>query len=99
MIRREIGFLRNENQNQNIQIAQLKDEMKESKYSTVFNREMIEKLIDQRIKEYLTGDTKSDESQVAVDRRGKRPARLLPLQLLFDRDDDDTTRKPPPRRF
>jgi len=77
-----------------MEITQLKDIM------TVFNREIIEELIDQRIKEYLTVGDVEDESQGTVERRGnKRPARLLPLQLLFDKDDEDTTKKPPPRRF
>ena len=95
MINQEIGFLRNENKNQNMEIAQLKDIM------TVFNREIIEELIDQRIKKYLTVGDAEDESQGTIEKRGnKRPARLLPLQLLFDKDDDDeTTKKPPPRRF
>jgi len=84
-IHREIGSLRDENRDQNNEIALLKG-MVQSQEGTVY----------QKVIEEIGRERKMEESlPLALPR--KRPARLLPLQLLFDRRND--TDRPLPRRF
>ncbi len=89
-IRQEIGFLRQENSNQNMEIAQLK-KMMESKGNPVLNTEKIKKLIDQSIEKYLAVDHEQDDPLRAISRLGKRPARLLPHSILHGKKPKNQT--------
>ncbi len=65
-----------------MEIEQLKKKM-ESKDDPVFNPEKIKELIDQSIEEYLAVDHEQDDPLGAISRLRKRPARLLPHNILF----------------
>lgn len=59
------------------------------------------KVLEQEMKNSFKCYKKNNDSS-EKQKPNKRPARLLPLQFLFDRDYDDddlTTKKPPPRKF
>jgi len=99
LIRQEIGFLREENQKQNTEIIILKETV-QLQNETITKHEITMKELDHKMKnsENCNKQNYSRKKQ----KRIRRPARLLPLQLLFDRSDDDeerTTKKPPPLRF
>ena len=98
-IRQEIELLREENQEQNTEIKILKDTIK-LQNKTINQHEKTIKELGQKIKASLNGCKNNNYSSDKIKQR-KRPARLLPLQLLFDKDedDDDTTKKPTPRKF
>ena len=89
-IRQEIGFLREENSNQNLEIAQLKKKM-ESKGNPVLNTEKIKELIDQSIEKYLAVDQEQDDPLGAISRPRKRPARLLPHSILHGKKSKNQT--------
>ena len=59
------------------------------------------KELDHEMKKSANCCTNNSYSSEKHNKQSKRPARLLPLQLLFDRDEDedDTTKKPPPPKF
>jgi len=90
--------LREENQNQNKDITTLQDTI-QLQNKTIIQHEITIKELDQEIRKSCNGCKHNHDSSEKHE-QSKRPARLLPLQLLFDQDeDDDTTKKPPPRKF
>jgi len=90
--------LREENQKQNKDITILQDTI-QLQNKTINQHEITIKELDQEMKK-SSNCCKHNYDSSEKHKQNKRPARLLPLQLLFDRDeDDDTTKKPPPRKF
>ena len=90
--------MREENQNQNKDITTLQDTI-QLQNKTIIQHEITIKELDQEIKKSCNGCKHNHDSSEKHE-QSKRPARLLPLQLLFDKDeDDDTTKKPLPRKF
>jgi len=91
-------LLREENQKQNKDITILQDTI-QIQNKTINQHEITIKKLDQEVKK-SSNCCKQDYDSSEKHKPSKRPARLLPLQLLFDREeDDDTTKKPPPRKF
>ena len=67
---------------------------------TINQHEITIKELDHEVKKSCNGGKQHNYESSEKHKQSKRPARLLPLQLLFDRDeDDDTTKKPLPLKF
>jgi len=101
IIRQEIGLLREENRKQNAEIMNMKETV-HSQNQTIHQHEItMKELVDKEMKKSSNCYKNNDCSSEKHKQSNKRPARLLPLQLLFDRDDDDDdhTTKKPPRKF
>ena len=78
-IHQEIGLLKDENRDQNFQIELLKEMVMKSQQGKIILENKFTNVIDPK--------TKGHHSQ-------KRPARLLPLQLLYGRKNDTNETNP-----
>jgi len=104
LICQEIGLLKDENQNQKTEMALLKETMELKDRKVHHQIDQLAKELRQKMdnfhRESPTIDSNNQHlssSEKARKSKGKRPARLLPLQLLYNRKSNGTDMMP--RRF
>ena len=104
LICQEIGLLKDENQNQKTEMALLKETVELKDRKVHHQIDQLAKELRQRMDNFHresptieSNNQHLSSSEKARKSKGKRPARLLPLQLLYNRKSNGTDMVP--RRF